>query len=333
MLIPLADNPNYAERRPVVNWTLIAINVVVFLAAVIAHRGDLAYDAWVARWGFVPGAPRIETLFTSMFMHADLLHLGGNMLFLYIFGDNVEARLGRVGYLLSYLTFGLAAVLINSMLDPHGFIPYLGASGAIFGVCGFYWVAFPRNTVRMFIWLFFILHTPIVRARVVLGAFFLLDGLRLLMAQGMGQRGGVAYAAHLGGFAAGFALALIVLRFLPELVPTRARRFAEYERGGWRGARSQFAADRIGPTLDEGRALVQARRIPEAVRVFESVLVANPGTETGFAAMLQLGMLRARVYGDVEGATRYFLRVARESPSDRQRRIAQVQLEELGFDL
>ena len=331
LFLPLADDPNYAARKPLVNWGLIAINVLVYAWAKLTQTGPMGYDLWIRDWAYVPGAPRFETFFTSMFMHADFWHLAGNMLFLWVFGDNVEARLGRIGYLMAYLSFGLAAVLLNGLIDPDAFIPYLGASGAIFGVCGFYWLAFRENTVRVLIWLLLLIYTPVIRARYVLGAFFVLDFVRLAAQRGMEGGGGVAYAAHVGGFVAGLGLAFVVLRFVPPMVMAPSRRLAQYERGGWRGPRSMFAAEATGPSLDEGRALVQARRIPEAVRVFEHVAAGAAGTETGYAALLQIALIRSRVYGDVESAAALFAQVAREADSPKQRMIAQIQLEELGY--
>jgi len=125
VFIPLGDAPNYADSRPWVNYGLIALNVGVYLWALVAHPGDAAYQSWVNEWGFVPAAPRLETFFTSMFMHAGFWHLAFNMLFLFIFGDNVEGRLGHVGYLLAYLACGLAAVLLFRALDPSSTLPQM----------------------------------------------------------------------------------------------------------------------------------------------------------------------------------------------------------------
>jgi membrane associated rhomboid family serine protease len=205
VFLPLGDEPNDHRVRPFVNWALIAANVVVFLWAKGATQGELGYGLWVLDWGYIPLAPRVETFFTSMFMHGDLLHLAGNMLFLWIFGDNVEGRLGHLGYLLAYLASGLGAVLLFHLLSPGSDVPLVGASGAIFGVEGFYFLAFPANRVRILFW-FVVAGVTMVPARLVLGLSFVWN---LFLSMGTrGGQGGVAYAAHVGGFVVGFLTAL-----------------------------------------------------------------------------------------------------------------------------
>src|SRR5215207_449137 len=131
MLIPIGDEP-HEGNFPWANYALIAANVLVFLLVQKAGKDESV----VARWAYVPSAPSLETAFTSMFLHGGFLHLAGNMLFLWIFGDNVEARLGSIGYLCAYLATGLVGGLAHGISDPSSAIPSLGASGAISGVQG-----------------------------------------------------------------------------------------------------------------------------------------------------------------------------------------------------
>jgi membrane associated rhomboid family serine protease len=206
MFLPIGDEPNDPTRRAYVNYALIAANVLAFLLAK-ATAGGTAYAAFTMEWGFTPVAPRIETFFTSMFMHGDFMHLAGNMLFLWIFGDNVEAALGHAGYLFAYVACGLAAVLFFRVLGPDSTIPLVGASGAIFGIEGFYFVAFRRNRVKVFYWLYVMVGTAMIPAMLFLGIAFVENLLYMLM---FGKKigGGVAFAAHVGGFVVGALIAL-----------------------------------------------------------------------------------------------------------------------------
>jgi membrane associated rhomboid family serine protease len=212
MFLPIGDTPNDHVLKPYVNWALVALNVLVFLLAKAAS-GGAAYHAFTMEWGFTPVAPRVETFFTSMFMHADFMHLASNMLFLWIFGDNVESRLGHLGYLLTYLACGLAAVLFFRLLGPDSTVPLVGASGAIFGVTGFYFLAFGRNQVKVLTW-FFVVTVFLVPARIVLGVYLALNLFNMLR-EGGKAGGGVAYGAHVGGFALGLLLAFLLRRAAP----------------------------------------------------------------------------------------------------------------------
>jgi membrane associated rhomboid family serine protease len=171
-----------------------------------------AYDLFVFRYGFRPAAPVVAALFTAMFLHAGFLHLFGNMLFLWIYGDNVEKRLGRLPFLCWYLATGVAATLFHTLFTPESPLPLIGASGAISGVLGFYFVWFPRNTVRLlFVFFPFFMNVFVVPARVVLGLYLLVDNLLpFLIARGTG--GGVAHGAHIGGFLAGLLVAWVMNR-------------------------------------------------------------------------------------------------------------------------
>ncbi len=237
MLLPIGDTPN-PPGRPYLTWLLIGVNVVVFLAIslpliqarpnlndpllldylrVAGTRGPLsiqdilqqvsAYDLFVFRYGFRPADPSLLSLFSSLFLHGGWMHLLGNMLFLYIFGDNVEYRLGRIKYLLVYLGTGVAATLFFAMFVPDSPVPLIGASGAISGVLGCYFVWFPRNRIKTFIFLFpIMMDTVLVPARLVLGFYLLIDNLLPFLLT-PGEGGGVAHGAHIGGFFAGLLIA------------------------------------------------------------------------------------------------------------------------------
>lgn len=212
MVMPLGDDDSGMRITPVVTFALIAINVLVFLVQ-LTH-GDI--EGFFMKWSVVPieygqrtdlppthPGPFWTTLFSSMFMHGGLLHLGGNMLFLWIFGDNVEEAMGHVKYLLFYLLCGVAAGLAQVLMNLDSQIPSLGASGAISGVLGAYLVLFPHQRVRVLVFRM-ITQMPAI---VVIGMWIVLQFIN-----GIGQlaqteeTGGVAYAAHIGGFVAGLLL-------------------------------------------------------------------------------------------------------------------------------
>ncbi len=237
MFLPIGDTPNPRET-PYANYLLIGANVAVFLLIslplifsppdprdpllseylqALASRGLIptqafiaqlsAYDLFIFRHGFRPSTPSIVTLLTSLFLHGSWPHLAGNMLFLWIFGDNVEHRLGQGAYLVVYLATGVASVLFFAAFAPNSSLPLVGASGAISGVIGCYFLWFPRNQVKVFIFLFpFIMNTFLIPARLVLGFFLLVDNLLpFLLTPGGGT--GVAHGAHIGGFLAGMGVA------------------------------------------------------------------------------------------------------------------------------
>ena len=157
-------------------------------------------------------APWWVTLFTSMFMHASLIHLAGNMLFLWIFGNNIEDRFGRLRFLAFYLVGGIVAGLTQVAIDPTSTVPTIGASGAIAAVLGAYLVLFPRARVTTAIFLIFFYQLIDIPAVFVLGFWFVLqlfDGLGSLGAMGAATTGGVAFFAHIGGFVFGAAIALV----------------------------------------------------------------------------------------------------------------------------
>lgn len=198
---PLRDD-NPRERTPFVTWSLIAINIVVFLISLT----DL--ESFVTNFGFTPAQFSLLTMFTSMFLHGGIAHIAGNMWFLFIFGDNVESALGRTRYVIFYLVTGLLAslahVATSQLLGADAFIPCLGASGAISGVLGGYILLFPHRRVRVLM-LRQITDVPAIVAVGMWFAFQLISGLGMLG----GASGGVAYGAHIGGFLAGLVLVRI----------------------------------------------------------------------------------------------------------------------------
>jgi membrane associated rhomboid family serine protease len=206
-MFPIRDH-NPSLRTPYVTWALIAINVAIFLGYWSVLSNDRALAHFFFDWGLVPAAARPETLITSMFLHGGLMHLGGNMLFLWVFGDNLEDLMGHLGFLLFYLAGGLAAAGAQFASDPASTVPMVGASGAIAGVMGGYLLLYPRARVDILIFLVIIIRVIPVPAWIVLGAWF---GIQII--QGTvtpNDAGGVAYWAHAGGFIAGLILTLPV---------------------------------------------------------------------------------------------------------------------------
>lgn len=210
-MIPLRDDVP-SRRSPIVNTTLIVLNVVVFLFETVA-LGSSPLQEFTYRWGLVPvefwrgEGPRVwMTLFTSMFLHGGWWHLISNMLALYIFGDNIEDRVGHVGYLLFYLIGGLVAAGAHLVAYSESTLPTVGASGAIAGVLGAYLVLFPQARVLTLVPVFYFVRLIEIPAFIYLGFWFisqLFNGIFALAAADVFQGGGVAWWAHIGGFAFG----------------------------------------------------------------------------------------------------------------------------------
>lgn len=245
-MLPIGDEPR-ANATPYTNYILIAINVLVFVLialplmrirpdlsdpAVMAYLRQTAaeygvsvrallgstsaYDVFVFQHGFRPADASVVTIFSSMFMHAGWGHLLGNMLFLWIFGHNVEARLGHFFYAIVYLATGVLATCIFALFQRHSGVPLIGASGAISGILGCYFVWFPRFQVRVFMFLFFIFNIIMIPARWVLVFFIIAENLLPLLVGKLSGRstGSVAYGAHLGGFFAGLLFAYVLWYFI-----------------------------------------------------------------------------------------------------------------------
>ena len=209
-MFPIRDH-NPSGRTPYVTFGLIAINILVFLGY-FPGQSDVQVGEIFWNWGLVPArflaGEGLETVITSMFLQGGWMHLAGNMLFLWIFGDNLEEEMGHAGFLLFYLAVGLAAGLAQVLSDPGSIIPMVGASGAIAGVMGGYLLLFPRARVDvLFIFIIFF-RIFAIPAWIVLGVWLVIQ-----IVSGVAtptDAGGVAYWAHVGGFVAGLVLTLPV---------------------------------------------------------------------------------------------------------------------------
>jgi membrane associated rhomboid family serine protease len=192
-------------------YVILAINVVVFIYELSLGQGA---NDFMKQFGAVPyhifnpvGISSYATLFSSMFIHANLMHIVGNMLFLWIFADNVEDRLGHVKFALFYIVCGLAGALLHAITSPQSTVPMVGASGAISGVMGAYILLYPKARILALIPLGFFLRVMHIPALVFLGIWFLYQFI--FGAISIGTRGGgVAYFAHVGGFIVGLVCAL-----------------------------------------------------------------------------------------------------------------------------
>ena len=211
-MLPIGDDDSARRTVPLVTYAFIALNVLFFL---VELGGG---DAFIMKWAFVPNrfvanpGADILTIFTSMFMHAGWIHLGGNMLYLWIFGDNVEDRFGHTKFIIFYLLCGLAATFAQMAFNIGSTVPNLGASGAIAGVLGAYILMFPQGKVRVLQGQ----RVIQVSALIVIGFWIVLQ-----LFSGIGSianttdTGGVAYMAHIGGFIAGFVLTFLFRGRMP----------------------------------------------------------------------------------------------------------------------
>ncbi|MBL60894.1 MAG: rhomboid family intramembrane serine protease [Candidatus Pelagibacter sp.] len=208
-MIPLKDD-NPTRSKPIITYVIITICVIIFLLEITSpnyNTGALFYS-----WGVIPASlihnfqipneiyrvPPTITLFTSMFMHGGFMHLIGNMLYMWIFADNIEDELGKIKFIIFYLMSGVAAALTQVYMNTESTIPMVGASGAIGGILGAYIVNYPRAKVLVLIPLGFFSQIIKVPALFVLGIWFLLQFISSALSSSSG--GGVAYGAHIGGF-------------------------------------------------------------------------------------------------------------------------------------
>ncbi|MCB2135048.1 MAG: rhomboid family intramembrane serine protease [Rhodobacteraceae bacterium] len=208
-MLPIRDH-NPSERTPFVTYALIALNVMIFLLQPSISGDDMALASFWRNWAMIPAAVtqggEYQGILTSMFLHAGIAHLAGNMLFLWIFGDNLEDQMGHFGFAVFYIASGIAAALAHIAADPGSVIPTVGASGAIAGVMGGYLLLFPRARVDILLIFIVFFRVFTIPAWIVLSFWF---GLQIFSGWGVpSEGGGVAYWAHAGGFAAGIVLAL-----------------------------------------------------------------------------------------------------------------------------
>ena len=235
-MLPIGDERETGAGPALVTWALVAINIAVFLLEV--SRPADALQAFVTAWGVVPReysagrdlAPLIpvpfwSTLLTSMFLHGGWMHLGGNLLYLWIFGDNLEHRMGHVKFLVFYLLTGLAAGGAHILFNASSNVPTVGASGAISGVLGGYLLLFPKNRVRILTYG----GIAAVPAIVVLGFWIFIQFVNsagsMARTSETGDGGGVAYLAHVGGFVAGLVLVKLFARRAATVRDPRTLRY------------------------------------------------------------------------------------------------------------
>ncbi len=252
-MFPFSDASIQHRTFPYVNAGLIVISVLVFLyemtvggLGVLTGGGGLSLDLFFFKWGFIAqeltsgepyqvlntsfGRADIETpvhtvftIFTSMFIHGGFMHLAGNMMFLWVFGDNIEDRLGHVKYLVFYLVAGVAATLSQWVISTDSMVPLIGASGAISGVLGAYLMIYPNNKIKALI-IFYLITVVEMRAIWLLGGWFVWQLIQGSMSIGLSDTVSVAFFAHIGGFVAGMVLAAGYKLVLKEpLIPGRTR--------------------------------------------------------------------------------------------------------------
>ena len=367
-MLPLSDRPNPAGV-PIVTYALIAVNVLIFVLYTFplssqapspsdprlesyvqvlreALPGQVSmkeivssiseYDLFTFEHGYKPGAPQFSDLMAAMFLHGGFMHLFGNMLFLWIYGDNVEHRLGRFWYLVAYLATGIAATLFFAVLSPGSMIPMVGASGAISGVLGFYFWWFPKNVVRLLLLFFpFLVRVIEVPARIVLGLYLFMDNVLPMLIAGGDGGGGVAHGAHIGGFIAGVAGAWLLNRrevdgtpheYQAEVrglsVPTNAVTQAMRQGDMPSAARAYFAlppreAEAVLPPSEAmalGSWLAENGHGQAAVAVFQRVVRREPDGAAAAAAHVGAGTALLRHLGQPALAYQHFMDALQASP-------------------
>jgi rhomboid family protein len=223
-VIPLRD-ANPVRRAPIVTISIIVACVVAFAytLGVESSEGISGVEELFDTYGVVPAeltaawksgqylGPETLSVFTSMFLHVNLIHLAGNMIYLWIFGNNIEDKLGRFWFIVFYLAGGVVAVLAQVLIDPTSTVPMIGASGAISAILGAYLVLFPGARILSLVFLGFFYQLIEVRAVFVLGFWFVLQLVDGIASLGLaGAEGGVAFFAHIGGFVAGVGMGLLI---------------------------------------------------------------------------------------------------------------------------
>lgn len=237
-MLPLTDDNRGRRSTPIVTWVLIGINVLVFLYELLLN--DQQFNEFVRNFGVIPreisNGEGYLTLLTSMFLHGGWLHVGGNMLFLWVFGDNIEDVMGHARYLVFYLLTGLGASAAQILVNPDSMVPTIGASGAISGVLAAYIVSFPHGRIMTLITLGIFITSVMLPAWVMIGYWIVLQVIQGSLSLGVSaDTGGVAWFAHIGGFAAGLALVFLFRRpdHLERQREARSRPDPERRQFGW----------------------------------------------------------------------------------------------------
>ena len=384
MFLPLGDEPN-PRGVPWITYGLIATNVVVYLFLSLPLSGvqadptnpvlvdyvralldaipqDVspaelvgqitAYDLVVFNHGFRPVAPAPAALLTSMFLHAGFMHLAGNMLFLWIYGDNVEHRLGGVRFLAAYLATGVAATLVHALFSLNSALPVVGASGAISGVLGFYFLWFPHNRVRVWVFLFpFIMTVISLRARLVLGIYLFIDNVvPFLFTQGSGG-GGVAYGAHIGGFVAGLGWAWWAGQRAVTAAPREYRRASVAPTASTPSSIAELVVERRfadaapayfglqsdqtrrilspGASISFGDWLARNDHPKAALVVYQRHLHDYPLGPMAAEAHLGAGLVQLQALGQAAPAYQHLVEVLDHDPSPETRAVARQALDEI----
>ena len=209
-MIPLSDASRQTRSTPAINIAIIVVNVVVFGFELAGG------DAFIVRWSVIPadvtGGHHWLNILTAMFMHGGWMHIIGNMVFLWAFGPEIEDAMGRFRYLFFYLLSGIVASLAFIAMVPKSTVPNLGASGAIAGVMGAFLITYPRDRIKTVIFLGWFFRTTLIPAALLIGLWFVVQVFSQIGTAGKADAGGVAYAAHVGGFIFGAVFARLFER-------------------------------------------------------------------------------------------------------------------------
>ncbi len=216
MIIPIGDENVKGGAKPIFAYSFIVINILIFIFQ--ASLGVEGYQALLTDFGAIPNEiinrEDLHTLLTSIFLHGDILHLAGNMLFLWLFADNIEANAGNLHFLIFYLLGGFVASMSQILIDPSSNLPTVGASGAISAVMGAYIVCFPKSKIKMLFLIFF--KTFYIPAILFLGFWFGQQIFSSIASAPDAETGGVAWWAHIGGFVFGVLYAFIFFKNKPK---------------------------------------------------------------------------------------------------------------------